>query len=59
MPRGVKRAAEDDGAATSTRPKKTAKTSHEKDAPKAKAQAAAKETRGKKVRPLSTYYDGS
>ena len=55
MPRGVKRAAEDDVAATSTRPKKTAKTSHEKGAPKVKAQAAAKETKGKKVKPLSLY----
>src|SRR5258708_4020101 len=53
MPRGVKRAAEDDAGATSTRPKKTAKMSHEKSAPKAKAEATAKETKGKKVRPLS------
>ena len=49
MPRGVKRVAEDDAGTTSTRPKKTAKTTHEEGAPKAKAQAAAKETKRKKV----------
>jgi len=53
MPRGVKRVAEDDAGATSARPKKTAKTSHEVGAPRAKAQAAVKETKRKKVRPLS------
>ena len=54
MPRGVKRVAEVDAATASARPKKTIKTSHEADAPKAKAQAAAKATKGKKVRPSLT-----
>jgi hypothetical protein len=51
MPRGVKRVAEDDAPTTSRRTRKTAKTSHEEDAPKAigKSSVKVKETKGKKV----------